>query len=219
MEQFWINASNDKLYKSWLGGISRGLFFEGGLYNLAPFEDFIKKEFADVEVKRTLNTGITNMKSGQFDDFTDRNITQGHNLNDAMFASMSFAGFFPPADVLDSSYIDGSAIWDLDIFSGVNRCKEAGFNEDQIIVDAVLTSSANLKKVEAEDYKSIPMLFRYLEISSFYNSMDGLLRAKFAYKNVNFRYVVAPTESIPSSMHPMVSTRFSPPDPTLLCRK
>jgi hypothetical protein len=62
-----------------------------------------------------------------------------------------------------------------------------------------------LKDVQAEDYKSISMLFRYLEISSFYNSMDGLLRAKFAYDGVDFRYVISPSGSIPSSLNPMVS--------------
>lgn len=66
-----------------------------------------------------------------------------------------------------------------------------------------MTSSANIKQVEAENYKSIQMLFRYLEISSFYNTMDGLLRAKFAYKKVNFRYVISPTSSIPSSLRPL----------------
>lgn len=52
------------------------------------------------------------------------------------------------------------------------------------------------------------MLFRYLEISSFYNSMDGLLRAKFAYEGVDFRCVITPSKNIPSSLFPMnMSTR------------
>ena len=84
-----------------------------------------------------------------------------------------------------------------------------GYQNSDIIVDVIMTSAANLKQVEAEDYKSIGMLFRYLEISSFYNSMDGLLRAKFAYQGVDFRYVIAPTGSIPSSMYPLVSILFS----------
>jgi hypothetical protein len=50
------------------------------------------------------------------------------------------------------------------------------------------------------------MLFRYLEISSFYNAMDGLLRAKFAYNGVNFRYIISPSGSIPASINPMVSS-------------
>ena len=41
METFWKAATNTKLYKDWIGGIARGLFFEGGLYNSAPLEDFL----------------------------------------------------------------------------------------------------------------------------------------------------------------------------------
>lgn len=118
---------------------------------------------------------------------------------------MSFAGFFPPAEVLGSSWFDGSAVWDVDIFSAINRCVDKGFAQSDITVDIIMTSAANLKNVSAEDYKSIGMLFRYLEISSFYNTMDGYLRAKFAYKDVDFRYVVTPSGSIPSSLYPLVS--------------
>lgn len=149
------------------------------------------------------------MLDGKYMDFTEKNVTRGDNLVDALYASMSFAGFFPPADVLGSSWFDGSAVWDIDIFSAINRCVEKGFKNEDIVVDVIMTSAANLKEVQAEDYKSIGMLFRYLEISSFYNSMDGLLRAKFAYKGVNFRYVIAPSGSIPSSLYPLVSIIFN----------
>jgi predicted acylesterase/phospholipase RssA len=203
MQQFWVDASNAVLYKDWLGGITRGLFFEGGLYNSAPLETFLTKQFKGAQMHRKLDLGIVDVLDGSYKDFSDLNVTQGENLVDAMYASMSFAGFFPPADVLGSSYFDGSAVWDIDIFSAINRCTDQGFKNSDIIVDVILTSSANLKDVQAEDYKSISMLFRYLEISSFYNSMDGLLRAKFAYDGVDFRYIVSPSGSIPSSRNPM----------------
>jgi predicted acylesterase/phospholipase RssA len=203
METFWRDGANASLYKNWFGGIARGLFFEGGLYNSAPLEDFLKKEFKDVSMKRKVDIGIVDVLDGSYKDFSQSNITAGENLVDALYASMSFAGFFPPADVLGSSFFDGSAVWDIDIFSAVNQCKELGFAEADIDVDVIMTSAANLKEVQAEDYKSIGMLFRYLEISSFYNSMDGLLRAKFAYEGVDFRYVITPSASIPSSLYPL----------------
>lgn len=152
---------------------------------------------------RQVDVGIVDVINGSYEEFSHQNISQGHNLHDALYGSMSFAGFFPPADVLGSSWFDGSAVWDIDIFSAVNRCTDLGFSNENIIVDVIMTSAANLKQVEAEDYKSIGMLFRYLEISSFYNSMDGLLRAKFAYEGVNFRYAVMPTGNIPSSLYPL----------------
>lgn len=203
MEEFWIDAANTALYKDWFGGIARGLFFEGGLYNSSPMESFLKKQFDNVVPLRKLDIGITNVIDGSYRDFSETDITQDDNLVDAMFASMSFAGFFPPADVLGSQWFDGSAVWDIDIFSAINRCKDLGYKNSDIVVDVIMTSSANLKQVQAEDYKSIGMLFRYLEISSFYNSMDGLLRARFAYKDVDFRYVITPTESMPSSLYPL----------------
>lgn len=122
-----------------------------------------------------------------------------------LLASFSFPGFFPPAEVFDSKYFDGSAVYDLDVFTGINKCVEKGFKEADIVVDVIFTSSASLKEVDAHDYKSIGMLFRYLEISSFYSSMDGLLRAKFSYPNAAFRYAISPTKTLPSSFYPLVS--------------
>jgi hypothetical protein len=104
---------------------------------------------------------------------------------------MSFAGYFPPAEVLGSKFFDGSAARDIDIISAINRCVELGFTDEDIVVDAIMTTLANLK--DTHDKKSIGMLLRYLEISSYYNAMDGLLRAKFAFPNVKFRYVISPT--------------------------
>merc|ERR1711935_1001231 len=43
MEKFWKDASHAWLYRSWIGGITRGLFFEGGLYYDKGLDNFISK--------------------------------------------------------------------------------------------------------------------------------------------------------------------------------
>ena len=48
MEQFWRDATHTPLYKNWFGGIARGLFFEGGLYNSAPLQEFLSKQFFNI---------------------------------------------------------------------------------------------------------------------------------------------------------------------------
>jgi len=147
--------TDQELYKDWLGGVTRGLFFEGGVYNNAPMEKFLNKEFGDVSLKRMIDFGITNVVDASFRDFSDKNITAGADLVDALFASLSVAGFFPPADVLNGHFFDGSAVWDIDIYSAINRCKDEGFAESDIVVDIIMNSAANLKDVSAEDYKSL----------------------------------------------------------------
>lgn len=61
----------------------------------------------------------------------------GSALDDALFASMSFAGYFPPAKVLGGAFFDGSAVWDIDIFTAINKCKDKGFANEDIVVDVI----------------------------------------------------------------------------------
>jgi predicted acylesterase/phospholipase RssA len=130
-----------------------------------------------------MSIGIVDVLSGQYLPFTEANLTTGDNLINSLYASFALPGFFPPVQAFNSKWFDGSAVYDLDLFSAINRCVKAGHAQSDIVVDVLMTSSANLKTVDAHDYKSISMLFRFLEINSFYSSMDGLLRAKFAYPN------------------------------------
>lgn len=153
-------------------------------------------------MEREVDLGIVDVLDGLYKDFSRTNLTTDGNLVDALYASLSVAGFFPPVQAFDSEWFDGSAVWDIDIFSAVNRCRDKGFTEADIVIDVILTSAANLAEVDAENYKSINMLFRYLEISNYYNAMDGLLRAQFAYQKATFRHIIMPTESFPTSREP-----------------
>jgi len=65
---------------------------------------------------------------------------------------------------MGSSYFDGSVIWNLDIFSAVNKCLETHADTD-VVLDVVLTSRRNLKTVDASNYNALQMLFRYLEVA------------------------------------------------------
>lgn len=203
MVQFWQDAGKSKLYQDWWGGILEGLFAEGGLYDDTPLKEFLQKQFEGIEIKRPVNVGITNVLDGKFEMFTETNMTSSENLDLAMLASFTTPGFFPPVDAMGSSWFDGSAIWDIDVFSVVNKCKSLGFADKDIVVDVVMTSSASIKDVQAKDYSTISMLFRFLDISTFYGTMDGLLRSKFAWPDVDFRYAVAPSKTLPSSWYPM----------------
>lgn len=204
MAQFWIDAGNSKLYQNWWGGVIDGLFTKGGIYDSKPMKDFIVKEFPNTQLKRSTNVGIVDVLSGQYLPFTEGNLTTSTNLVNALYASFALPGFFPPVEAFGSKWFDGSAVYDLDIFSAVNNCFAKGFKQADIVIDVLLTSAAGLKQVDAHDYKSINMLFRYLEISSYYSSMDGLLRAKFAYPQANFRFAIAPSKALPTSWYPLV---------------
>merc|ERR1712013_913022 len=64
----------------------------------------------------------------------------GDNFYNTMYAEFAYAGFFPPVDAMGSEWFDGSTIWDLDIFSAVNKCLEDHDDKD-VVVDVVMTSA------------------------------------------------------------------------------
>jgi predicted acylesterase/phospholipase RssA len=152
MVQFWQNTTKQRLYKDWLGGWIQGLTVEPGLFNNKELEPFLQTELADIgTMQRFTDVGITNVLSGAFQDNTQSLDT---NLVDVMAASFAYAGFFPPAESMDGTWFDGSVIWDLDIFSAVNRCMETHEQKD-VVVDVLLTSEKTLRVVDASKYNSI----------------------------------------------------------------
>ena len=208
MVSFWEAAANTKLYKDWLGGLAEGLLLKGGLYNDAAVLDFVKAQMADMTPnQRWIDIGLTDVLQGKYTDFNAEQLT-GDELSNVMYAQFAQAGFFPPVEFDNTDWFDGSTIWDLDIFSVVNHCQDLGFADEDIVVDVILTSEKNLKQVDASNYKSIQMLWRYLAVSRYYSNMDGLLRAQFAYPNVDFRHIVSPSADLPSSIYPLVSIVF-----------
>jgi predicted acylesterase/phospholipase RssA len=59
-------------------------------------------------------------------------------------ASLSWPGLFPPAQAFGSEWFDGSAVYDIDIFTAIGKCKSLGYKDENIVVDAILTSAASI---------------------------------------------------------------------------
>lgn len=89
----------------------------------------------------------------------------------------------------------------------MNECLErTGGKEEDVVVDVIMTTADSLEKVDASKYTSLEMLYRFAEISEYYGSLDGLLRAKFAYKNVNFRNIISPSKGLAWTFTPLALT-------------
>jgi hypothetical protein len=164
-----------------------------------------KLGFSDsTQFSRHFDIGILDFMKGTYITVDEKGETQGlQGIINTMFTSFSFPGFFPPTSSFGSRFIEGSSVRTLDVLSAINNCIAAGFNESNIIIDVLLSSPQDFNRVDASDYRSYMMLYRYLQVASYYSSMNGLQRAKFTHPNVNYRFVVAPTETLPSAYIPM----------------
>lgn len=136
--------------------------------------------------------------------YVDNIETLDTNLVDVMFASFSYAGFFPPAESMGGTWFDGAVIWDVDVFSAVNKCMETHAPAD-IVVDVLLTSQKSLSHVDASNFNTLHTLLRAGRILRYYSIMDGLLRAQFAYPDITFRNIISPSADLDHNLLPLVS--------------
>jgi len=132
------------LYHEWPGGLTEGLLVKGGLFNSKPLYNFLATELADIlPNQRFVDVVLINAINGSYNDFYAADLT-GTKLIDVMFGSFAYPGFFAPEEAMGSSWFDGSIVWDVDVFSSVNKCLETHAPED-IVVDILLTTKKTLK--------------------------------------------------------------------------
>jgi len=141
---------------------------------------------------------------GTYITVDEKGETQGlKGIIETIFTSFSYPGFFPPTSSFGSHYIEGGSVRSLDVLSAITNCLDAGFTETEITIDVLLSAPSDLQRTDASEYKSYMVLYRYLQIAYYYSSMNGLQRAKFTHPNVNYRYVVAPSVSLPFDYIPL----------------
>lgn len=197
----WRGLSRDTILRNWnWGGVVRGILLETSVWDSSPLENYLKDHI--VPPKRDFIYGLMEMGSGKYTTFD--NTEPMDRYMKGVLGSAAFPGLMKAIKDLNPGkvYLDGGVAYSLDIASAVNFCKAKGFEESQIVVDVIKCASGNFKAQDASTYTSIQHGLRYLAIRSFYGAMDIIIRARAAYQEVNFRYLVAPTTKLETGLVP-----------------
>ena len=200
----WENISQKAIYKSWFGGIAQGVLFEKGIYNNAPVYDFVDEALGDMTVHRKLSIGAVDANAGSFLTFNYTIGPQPELLKLEAAASTSMPAVFPYLLYEDMALIEGGSVFSNNVVSCINLCAEEGYEEENMIIDILMSSSnANVENEEALGYTSIQHALRWVSLSSYFNGARDLTDAITAHPNVNFRHLVAPSKKLPSGMLPL----------------
>lgn len=87
-------------------------------------------------------------------------------------------------------YVDGGVMQNVDIGSVVRRCKELGYQENQIVVDVVLCEGTRIEKDKRKKYSVIQSLLRLINIKIFKGGNDDLLHALWNYRDIKIRHIL-----------------------------
>lgn len=197
---FWETSSYSDFYEDWTGGLIEGLLEKSGLYNSAPLTSTVQKLSNSATFGRQLVVGATDLVTGDYITF---NTTLAlSDLQTGVVGSFSMAGVFPVTPLDSLVLMDGSIKFSVDILSAVTHCQQAGYANDDIIVDVAMVAGKTINPVNAANYKTLQVLIRYLEISSFDGVEQVVENAAHDYPGVTLRYVISPSGSMPNQADP-----------------
>jgi len=205
----WNSISDYTVYKNWPLGIAQGLFKKSGIFDLAPGFDWVSERLGDRTVKRKVSFATVDANAAEYVVW-DYNATdtQPADIIESAFASSSIPGIFPHRSRGDKVLIDGGTVWNLDLASAIRRCREVVDDDKDIIVDMVLCGDHKLdRKDDLDRYSTLDHLMRSIEVHQFYNGMSDYQSSMILFPEVDFRYFIAPSESINTALFPLDFTQ------------
>lgn len=94
--------------------------------------------------------------------------------------------------------MDGGAVWNTNLVSAVQRCREVVDDDSKIIVDIVECSSHH-EKAWSTQGNTLGNVLRFREIQKYNNAINDINEVQRAFPNVTWRYYVAPSTSVTNS--------------------
>jgi len=199
----WRTMGKDQVYNYWAGGLVEAVLFKSSLADNSPLRKTLTS-IITLPLYRRINVGTTDANSGDYHTYSEADF--GNNLTmavDAVLFSSAIPVFFPFQSYEQYAYVDGGVSKGFDVTNAVERCLEIVTEQSQITIDVVLTYGDTFSDVAINNYSTIQMLMRYLALYGWKIFNMGLVNARLDYPDVNFRYIIGPSQTLPDNMTPM----------------
>jgi len=186
----WLELKKSDFIKDWWFGLTEGLLFRSSLFDNSHMKDSMKKKLMDKELKRDFITGAIDFQTGDYFTWDKKSLPEQDYL-DAVISSASYLAALPPHLFRGKYYIDGGYRTTIDIVSGIHKCLENNFTEDNIVVDAILLSSDIDSSLDLKKISPLGVYLRSVDIVWYGLTIGNFQEAITYFPQVEFRYVVS----------------------------
>jgi predicted acylesterase/phospholipase RssA len=186
-------------------------FYKTSFADTSKFDAFVAEYLTGREYKRMLSISSVDLKTGKIVLF-DETVPDEIRVK-SLISSASIPFVFPPVEIDDFVLVDGGNFMNLDIGDPIERCREKGFADVDIIVDIIMCLSdfpqiPNWKMGQTEFLDALSFFKRRKQMGEYYQDFEDLTRLTRGFHNVKFRYVLAPTKQPPiGGFIPISATR------------
>lgn len=200
LNSFWSSFTYKTIYQDWIGGLITGLLYESGLYDSSPLKKTISK-MTPSKFQRWLGVGTTDLLTGNYVFFNSSGQTVANMLT-GIYASTTDPGILPIVKYLKYQLVSGTVKFSIDLLDAVNACESLGYSNANTIIHAVMGAGRKLKEVEAINYKTLQVTYRYFEIVAFDLFMKVLENAQHDFPNVDIKYTIYPSAGMNRTLYP-----------------
>jgi hypothetical protein len=95
--------------------------------------------------------------------------------------------------------MDGGTVYNTNLVSAVNKCREMVDDDSEITMDIVVCDTAKIDSW-GQQGNSINNFLRYRSIREYHSKVADIYDFKLAYPKVNFRYYLEPSTPLPGGL-------------------
>jgi predicted acylesterase/phospholipase RssA len=210
MVESWQQIKNNSMIcPIWPEGEFYSLFFKSSVTNPAPLKEFVRSR-TGTKVLRNVTIGTTNIDTGLFGQFSEE--LGAETLIQATLCSAAAPLAFPPEPLDNSWWVDGGITLNINGFNAINRCRAQGYADKNIVIDLLYDNNQKaLPLFTMNTTKEV--LSRIHRIQNHYNRYWFETNLEKNFPNVDFRYIIYPSEQLPPyDMKIPIPLDFNPED-------
>lgn len=199
----WEGLEDSDVYENWSPlGLVTGVLAKSGVYNDAPLTSFLTRIFAQFgnEIRRKMVVSCVNVLDGAYHTFTEKTLGSPADIVKAVVSSASIPGVFPHQVWNDTLVcMDGGTVYNTNLVSAVERCREQVDDDSEIILDAIICDDYHIEEWHDQN-DVINNWMRFQDLKNGYDSMADIYEFKQAYPNITYRYYVQPSTALPGGL-------------------
>jgi predicted acylesterase/phospholipase RssA len=210
IEELWRSHLPQDFWTTWpyvnfFGGVYYASFLDS-----TPIHDEIHRHLDNRTFKRKIAIQSVDLNTGKviiFDENTPDDIR-----SEAVASSASIPGMFSPTLINGMTLVDGGVFTNLDLGEAIVRCREEVENDEDIIVDIVLCFDQPVKIPEwTPEEAKWKNAYQFYERKSAFRDYyfwyyEDVIRVIRGYPHIKFRYLVTPSQTLPSEYFPIFAT-------------
>ena len=199
LSETWQKLTTDDIYVQWTGGVASGLTMHSGVFNNAPLDKFLTSfinEYGPSFKRKWVVSGV-DVETGNYVLWNETTSQPAK----AAVTSASIPFVFPLQTWSNGlKVMDGGAVWNTNLVSAVQRCKETVKTESEITLDIIVCDNNSLDKWE-DQKNSLGNYLRYNELKGYHDNVADILEFMKAYPDINYRYFVQPSKALPGGLN------------------